>query len=276
MVPACSSMGYNPCMEVPSFGVLFFTTGRVEPRRHVTSLVSGALACEQAGFGLVLLDGRGGGRDDRLDTFSLLGGLASKTSQIRLGALVAADERAPALLAKATSTLDVCSKGRAVLILAPPIGLAGAEALEVLEEAVAVVRAMFCCAAPSVEGRHITVAGAWNEPRAFAGPPPVGIALPARLRAKGAEALASWAVRPDFALVDLEAHAPIEDVAKRASPRAEHVPLWGCGPEPNLPALREAGYGGAVWMLGQPEEASLERLEGFAATIASWKGEVAP
>lgn len=54
--------------------------------------------------------------DDQLEAFTTLGHLAALTSRIRLGTMVAAATfRAPALLVKAVTTLDVLSSGRAWL-----------------------------------------------------------------------------------------------------------------------------------------------------------------
>lgn len=52
--------------------------------------------------------------DDQLEAYTTLGYLAARTSRIRLGTMVsAATFRAPALLVKAVTTLDVLSGGRA-------------------------------------------------------------------------------------------------------------------------------------------------------------------
>jgi F420-dependent oxidoreductase-like protein len=112
-----------------------------------------------------------------LEAYTLLAGLAARTSRVRLGTLVTGvTYRNPALLAKTVTTLDVVSSGRAVLGLGaawnedehagygfafPPAG----ERLERLEEALQICRAMFTEDAPSVSGRHYSISGALNHPR---------------------------------------------------------------------------------------------------------------
>lgn len=112
-----------------------------------------------------------------LESYTLLAGLAARTSTVQLGALVTGvTYRNPAVLAKQVTTLDVISSGRAVLgigagwfeqehdgygVAFPPAG----ERLDRLEEAVRICRAMFTEEAPSFEGRHYRISGAVNNPR---------------------------------------------------------------------------------------------------------------
>jgi len=90
-----------------------------------------------------------------LESYTLLGGLATRTTTARLGTLVTGvTYRNPAILAKQVTTLDVLSRGRAVLgigaawfeqehdglgVAFPPV----AERMDRLEEALRICRAMF-------------------------------------------------------------------------------------------------------------------------------------
>jgi F420-dependent oxidoreductase-like protein len=120
-----------------------------------------------------------------LEAYTLLGGIAARTSRARLGAMVTGvTYRNPALLAKIITTLDVVSSGRAIL------GVGAAwnedehrgygfdfpmvwERMERLEEALRICRAMFTEEEPSIEGKHQTIRGALNFPRPIqpGGPP---------------------------------------------------------------------------------------------------------
>jgi F420-dependent oxidoreductase-like protein len=119
----------------------------------------------------------GGESQPMLESYTLLGGLAARTTAIRLGALVTGvTYRNPAILAKVVTTLDVISSGRAILGIGaawhdiehealgvefPPAG----ERLDRLEEAVPICRAMFREDHPSFEGRYYRISDARNLPR---------------------------------------------------------------------------------------------------------------
>jgi F420-dependent oxidoreductase-like protein len=141
-------------------------------------------AVEAAGFSLVTvmdhfyqIQGVGPETDPMLEAYSTLAALSQRTTTVRLGALVTGvTYRNPALLAKTITTLDVLSKGRAVLGLGaawnedehigygfpfPPIG----ERMDRLDEALTICRAMFREDRPSFEGRHYRIDRALNLPR---------------------------------------------------------------------------------------------------------------
>jgi len=141
-------------------------------------------AVEAAGFSLVTvmdhfyqIQGVGPETDPMLEAYSTLAALSQRTTRVRLGALVTGvTYRNPALLAKTITTLDVLSKGRAVLGLGaawnedehigygfpfPPIG----ERMDRLDEALTICRAMFREDRPSFEGRHYRIDRALNVPR---------------------------------------------------------------------------------------------------------------
>ena len=156
---------------------------------HVVAL---AHAAERAGFESVWvmdhlwqLPALGGPTQPILEGWTLLGALAAVTERVRLGTLVTGvTYRNPALVAKQATTLDVISKGRAILGIGaawyepehdglgfdfPPVG----ERMDRLEEALQICRAMFSEETPSFEGRYYRITEAHNVPRPInpGGPP---------------------------------------------------------------------------------------------------------
>jgi F420-dependent oxidoreductase-like protein len=148
---------------------------------HVAGL---AVAAEDAGFDSVWvmdhffqLPAMGGPDQPMLEAYTLLGGLAARTHRVQLGTLVSGvTYRNPGILAKIVTTLDVISRGRAVL------GIGGAwydvehqglgvaypsdrVRLDMLEEAVQVCRAMFTGDDVSFSGTHYQLDHARNLPR---------------------------------------------------------------------------------------------------------------
>lgn len=155
-------------------------------------IVANVTAAEDAGFDLVTVMDHfyqipPVGREDEpmLEAYTLLGGLAARTSRIRLGTMVTGvTYRNPALLAKQVTTLDVMSRGRALLGIGaawneaehaglgfefPPVR----ERMDRLEEAVQICRLMFTDERPSFSGRHYRIEAALNVPRPLQedGPP---------------------------------------------------------------------------------------------------------
>src|SRR6478752_673578 len=116
---------------------------------------------------------------------SMLAALAARTQTINLGLLVGGvTYRNPALVAKTVTTLDIISRGRAVLGL----GAAWFEAehraygyafpalktrFEYLEDALQICRAMFTQDVATVHGKHFHVDGAFNNPKPIRGDIPI-------------------------------------------------------------------------------------------------------
>jgi F420-dependent oxidoreductase-like protein len=123
--------------------------------------------------------------DPMLEAYTLLGAIAARTERVALGTMVTGvTYRNPALLAKIVTTLDVISKGRAIL----GIGAAwnddehagygydfpsAKERLDRLEEALQITRAMFTEQTPSFQGRHYRINEVLNNPKPIRGRIPV-------------------------------------------------------------------------------------------------------
>jgi len=143
-----------------------------------------AVTAEQAGFdSLWVMDhfyqipNMGQRTEPMLESSTLLGGMAARTSRAMLGTMVTGvTYRNPALLAKMVTTLDVVSSGRAILGIGaawnedehrgygfdfpPP-----KERLDRLEEAVQICRGMFTQEEFTFQGRHYRTDRALNSPR---------------------------------------------------------------------------------------------------------------
>lgn len=149
-----------------------------------------AAACEALGYdGLHTSDHlmplSGSGRGDALDAWTVLAALAGRTSRLRLGVLVSpVTLRHPALLARIASTVHQVSGGRAELGMGAgwheaghrSVGVdlpAAAERMDMLEEAVQVVRLLWDGATGLHQGTHYRVDLGRFEPMPHAriGPP---------------------------------------------------------------------------------------------------------
>jgi len=161
-----------------------YTHPDTPPEQLFDRVVEQAQAAETAGFDAVTvmdhlyqIDGIGGPDEPMLEGWSVLAALARETSRVRLGTLVTGvTYRNPALLAKEATTLDTISGGRAILGLGaawndvehegygydfPPIG----ERMDRMEEALAIIKAMFTEDRPSFHGTHYRIERAFNVPR---------------------------------------------------------------------------------------------------------------
>jgi F420-dependent oxidoreductase-like protein len=148
---------------------------------HVVEL---AQAAETAGFDLVTvmdhfyqIRGVGLETEPMLEAYSTLAALAARTSRVQLGTLVTGvTYRSPSLLAKMVTTIDVISKGRAILGIGaawnqdehigygfdfPAVG----ERMDRLDEALTIAHLMFTEERPSFTGRFYRLDRALNHPR---------------------------------------------------------------------------------------------------------------
>jgi F420-dependent oxidoreductase-like protein len=161
-----------------------FTFPGVPDEALFDHVVTSAQAVERAGFDLLTvmdhfyqIGGVGPESDPMLEAYTVLGALAARTSRIRLGTLVTGvTYRNPALLAKMVTTLDVISKGRAVMGIGAAwnesehLGYGFAfpsvrERMDRLDEALTIIKRMFREERPSFQGRYYQVEQALNSPR---------------------------------------------------------------------------------------------------------------
>lgn len=161
-----------------------YTHPDTSPEQLFDRVVEQAKAAETAGFDVVTvmdhlyqITGVGAPDEPMLEGWSVLAALARETGRVRLGTLVTGvTYRNPALLAKQATTLDTISGGRAILGLGaawndvehagygydfPPIR----ERMDRLEEALAIIKAMFTEERPSFTGTYYRIEDALNVPR---------------------------------------------------------------------------------------------------------------
>lgn len=161
-----------------------FTFPGIANDRLFDRVAEKAKAAEAAGFDLVTvmdhlyqIRGIGPETEPMMEAYSTLSALATQTSRVKLGTLVTGvTYRNPALLAKMVTTLDVISKGRAILGIGaawnedehlgygfefPPIG----RRMDRLGEALTIAKLMFTQDRPSFEGRYYRIERALNVPR---------------------------------------------------------------------------------------------------------------
>jgi F420-dependent oxidoreductase-like protein len=141
-------------------------------------------AAEKADFDMVTvmdhfyqIRGVGPETDPMLEAYATLAALATQTSRVKLGTLVTGvTYRNPALLAKTVTTLDVISKGRAIMGIGaawnesehigygfdfPPIK----ERMDRLDEALIIIKKLFTEERSTFEGKYYRIKEALNVPR---------------------------------------------------------------------------------------------------------------
>lgn len=204
-------------LQIPGF------TYPIDDDRLFDTVAGIAGAAEEAGFDSVWLMDHfeqlpmlGGVDEPILEGYTTLGALAARTSKVELGTLVTGvTYRNPALVAKIVTTLDVISRGRAILGVGAAwfeeehehygygTLLPAGERLDRLEEALEICRAMFTEDRPSFQGRYYSISEARNLPRPIrAGGPPIlvggsGEKRTLRLVAEHADMCNIFATRPD-------------------------------------------------------------------------------
>ena len=165
--------------QIPNFTY----PGRV-PAEIVPTVIRQAREAETAGADAVFvmdhfyqLPGIGDPDDPMLEAYTLLGALATATERVQLSTLVTGNTyRNPTLLAKAVTTLDLVSGGRAVLGLGAgwfelehhQLGFefgTFTDRFHRLEEALAIILPMLHGERPTVSGEWYRTEHAINEPR---------------------------------------------------------------------------------------------------------------
>ncbi len=148
------------------------------------TVIAQAREAEAAGFDAVFvmdhfyqLPGLGDPSEPMLEAYTLLGALATATERVQLSALVTGNSyRNPTLLAKAVTTLDVVSGGRAVLGIGAgwfelehqQLGFefgTFTDRFNRLDEALQILAPMLHGERPTVTGRYYRAENAMNEPR---------------------------------------------------------------------------------------------------------------
>jgi F420-dependent oxidoreductase-like protein len=177
-------------------GIHFGSYGGVDDGAAVFSrLTEAARAAEEAGFDAISVPDHvhqnqvgGGPASPMFEAYTVLGALAGVTSSATLFSLVSpVTLRAPGLLAKAVTTLDVISGGRAVLGVgagwdaaehaAYGIGFPGlGERFSRLDEELAVCRALFGAERANFTGEFYALRDAYNSPQPLRGSIPVLVA----------------------------------------------------------------------------------------------------
>jgi F420-dependent oxidoreductase-like protein len=177
-------------------GIHFGSYGSVDDGAAVFSrLADAARAAEEAGFDAISVPDHvhqnqigGGPASPMFEAYTVLGALAIATHSANLFSLVSpVTLRAPGLLAKAVTTLDVISDGRAVLGVGAGWDVAEHEAYGIefpglgerfdrLDETLAICRAMFGGEQTTFSGKFYAMRDAYNSPRPVRGSIPVLVA----------------------------------------------------------------------------------------------------
>src|SRR5256886_3605625 len=171
-------------MKLLGFQIPNFTFPGIPSDRLFDHVAKLATTAERSGFDAVFvmdhfyqLPNIGPRTDPMLEGYTVLAGIAARTTRIRLGTLVTGvTYRNPALLAKEATTLDVISGGRAIFGIGaawnedehagygfefPPVR----ERMDRLEEAFTIAKALFTEERPSFAGTHYRIEHALNVPR---------------------------------------------------------------------------------------------------------------
>jgi alkanesulfonate monooxygenase SsuD/methylene tetrahydromethanopterin reductase-like flavin-dependent oxidoreductase (luciferase family) len=230
-----------------------------------------AVAAERVGFTSVWVTETSAEPPDAVpyEAFSLVSALAVRTGTVHLGVAVDGDQRrAPSILAKIVTSLDVISHGRAVLSLdADRSDPADADRLD---EALAVARAVLEDEHPTVEGRIYSVADAVNRPAPVQ---PDGVPLVVFLHGTGpgVAALEVCARSADAVVVTGGVEAVREAASfvegwpgERARPGDRVAVLGRAAAAADVAAVRAAGADGCLVGVTAPWSAA--EIEGLGLT----------
>jgi len=177
-------------LQIPNF-----TYPGVAPEDLFERVAAIAVTAEDSGFDTLMVMDHfyqlpllGPPDHEMFEAYTLLGAIAARTKNVKLGTLVTGvTYRNPAILAKIVTSLDVISQGRAFLGIGaawfdvehealgvdfPPVK----ERFERLEEALHICRAMFRGERPTFDGKHYRVKDVINSPAPITpGGPPIMI-----------------------------------------------------------------------------------------------------
>lgn len=171
-------------MHKTEFGVFLSTE-----RPNFQGLLDEVLLCEALGYHSIWISDHLIGMytnpgDPRLECWTTMSALATKTSSIKLGQLVMCNLfRHPSLVAKSAATLDSISHGRLILGLGTgwhegelkaygyPFESA-ATRVRKLDEAAQIIKMMWTQEAPSFKGKHFSIEKAYCSPKPVQSPHP--------------------------------------------------------------------------------------------------------
>jgi F420-dependent oxidoreductase-like protein len=210
-------------------------------------------------------------RGDTLEAMTLLSALATATSRIRLGTLVAsATYRHPAVFAKAFTALDRISGGRAVVGMGAGwqenehasygIELGSITTrIDRFDEYVQIVHSMLANEQTTFEGEHYQLRDAPNDPRPVQSPPPILLGVRGKRRtmaiaAKYASVWNAWTSPEDLAECNaiLDGHCEAIDRDPATISRSTQALVFLSLDESWLEKHREGA--GRASIVGTPEE----------------------
>ena len=279
-------MSTSPATPARFGGVGLWLAAPAAGAPDVLDLAADAVAaCERAGVGSVWVSESPGapGAGTPYEAYSLLGALAVRSDSVHLGVVADGTERrAPSILAKIVTGVDVISHGRGVLALDGDC-TTGSDA-ERLSEALIVSRSVLVDEHPTYTGRIYSVDGAVNRPAPVqAGGVPIVVFLHGR--GKGSGALLDVAAQSaDAVVVDggadgvrdacrylddridgrPEPLGPLE-VLGRVDPGADHPGAFGRRAADEVGAIRRSGATGCLVGLPYPWDP-----EPIAAASVTW------
>jgi len=266
----------------------FGSYGNTDDGRALFARINQAVVvAEESGFDALSVpdhmlqnDIGGGPQGPMFEAYTLLGAFAVRTQSARLFALVSpVTLRSPALLAKAVTTLDVMSGGRAMLGIGAgwdageheAYGLAFPaikERMDRLDEALTICRSLFREERSSFSGVHYTLHEAWNSPKPLAGDIPIligggGESRTLKLVAKHADACNVFGdatmVSHKFGVLDRHCHEIGRDPSEITKTAFLMAPDNLNEFQAQVRSLTEAGVEGVV-VLGTYDSARIESL----------------